>query len=261
MQSQTAPRSPRLLAEEKYKVARANLLVMIGFTMLNIILALTGSSYMMLFSATFPYVMAGAASVSESQIVLIVCLSLAVVALGLYFLCWIFSKRHYGWMIVALVLFSLDTLILAGVYLRAKDTSGILDVVFHIWVLVHLARGIKYGHQLKTLPEEPEQVPTPETPSAPVADTTPLRRADTEVKHRVLLETQAAGYRICYRRVKRVNELVINGYVYWEMEMLVETAHELGAVLGGHQIQAGFDSRNSYIQVDGATVAKKMRWY
>ena len=43
-----------------------------------------------------------------------------------------------------------------------------------------------------------------------------LRRADYSVKSKTLLEATAEGYRICYRRVKSVNELVINGIVYDE---------------------------------------------
>lgn len=258
------PQTPRGLAQEKFNAARANLLAMIGFTLLNVILALTGASTMMLFSATFPYVMALSVTMVDIPVLQGLFLIAAIVAIAVFFLCWIFSKRRYGWMIAALVLFSLDTLFMLSVYLTAKDWGGILDVVFHIWIIIYLVQGIKYGHRLKTLPPEESPMPTQEMPgeaaqTAPTQDTTPLRRADTEVKHRVLLEAQASGYRICYRRVKRTNELVINGYVYGEMEMLIETPHQICAVLGGHQIIAGYTGVYSYLQVDGTQLAKKMR--
>ena len=86
--------------------------------------------------------------------------------------------------------------------------------------------------------------------------------ADTTVKSRILLEADAAGHHICYRRVKRINELVIDGYVYADVEMLIETAHVLAAQLDGHVFQAGFDGvAHSYIRVDGAQVARKLRLY
>ncbi len=79
-----------------------------------------------------------------------------------------------------------------------------------------------------------------------------LRRADMEVKYRVLSEAKTEGFDICYRRVKSVNELVINGYVYDEKKGVVEFAHNLYASVNGHTIEAGFDGVGySYILFDG----------
>lgn len=256
MQTQQMQRSQRQIAQEKYKAARSNLIVMIALTLLNILLLFTGANMMMLFSATVPYYVVIIGQVSGNSTVLTVCLVFAIACLLGYFLCWVFSKKHYGWMVAALVFFIMDALALVGFMLLAQVFSGILDVVFHVLVLYYLIIGVKYGHQLTTLPEE-----VMEAAPAQVSNTAPLRMADPDVKHRVLLETEAAGYRICYRRVKRVNELVINGHVYAELEMLVEPAHELSAQFNGHLIQAGFDGTSSYICVDGNQVVKKMRLY
>ena len=90
---------------------------------------------------------------------------------------------------------------------------------------------------------------------------TGLRRADTTVKHRVLLEATVYGYRICYRRVRKVNELVVNGIVYDEMKAALEFPHDLTVNLDGHRIHAGLDEDDfSYIIVDGIRVAEKKRW-
>lgn len=90
---------------------------------------------------------------------------------------------------------------------------------------------------------------------------TGLRRADTGVKHRVLLEATVYGYRICYRRVRKVNELVVNGVVYDEMKATLEFYHDLTVTLDGHRIHAGLDEDDfSYIVVDGIRVAEKKRW-
>ena len=90
---------------------------------------------------------------------------------------------------------------------------------------------------------------------------TGLRRADTTVKHRVLLEATVDGYRICYRRVRKVNELVVNGIVYDEMKAALEFPHDLTVTLDGHRIHAGLDEDDfSYIIVDGRRIAEKKRW-
>ena len=90
---------------------------------------------------------------------------------------------------------------------------------------------------------------------------TGLRRADTTVKHRVLLEATVDGYRICYRRVRKVNELVVNGIVYDEMKAALEFPHDLTVTLDGHRIHTGLDEDDfSYIIVDGERIAEKKRW-
>lgn len=146
--------TPRMVAQKKYGVARTNLLLMIGLTAINIILAAVGSDYMMLFSATVPYFAAVIGTIPEFGLSLVACIVTAFVMLAVYFVCWLLSKKHYGWMIAALVLFSLDTLVLVLLYLLAMEVSGILDAAIHIWVLYYLIVGVSNGAKLKNLPED-----------------------------------------------------------------------------------------------------------
>ncbi len=89
-----------------------------------------------------------------------------------------------------------------------------------------------------------------------------LRYADETVKSRTLLTASVAGYRITYRRVKNVNELVVNGRVYDEMKGFLEFEHNLCATVDGHVIEAGYDADSySYIRFDDETIEqKKRRW-
>ena len=92
------------------------------------------------------------------------------------------------------------------------------------------------------------------------ADDNPVRRADRSVKVRILLEARVEDYEICYRRVKSVNELVINGIVYDEKKGVIEFPHNLSAVVDGHTIEAGLsDDSYSYIMFDGEYLANKRR--
>ena len=92
------------------------------------------------------------------------------------------------------------------------------------------------------------------------AEDVPLRNADREIKAKILLKTRVEGYEICYRRVKSVNELVINGVVYDEIKGVIEFAHNLSAVVDGHTIEAGLSEDSySYIMFDGQCLANKQR--
>lgn len=157
----------------KYNAARSNLLVVVGFTLFNVICALFGGSMYFLFSATIPHFIAAVGAVlcgkmpdayyAEMEMskeecfpgtVLIIFAAIAIVITALYFLFWIFSKKRVGWLIAALVFFSVDTLALFMLYGVAIDT--IMDVLFHAWVLYYLAAGISAHFKLKALPPETE---------------------------------------------------------------------------------------------------------
>ena len=91
-------------------------------------------------------------------------------------------------------------------------------------------------------------------------DDNPIRHANCSVKVRILLEARVEEYEICYRRVKSVNELVVNGVVYDEKKGVIEFAHNLSAVVDGHTIEAGLsDDSYSYIMFDGECLANKLR--
>ena len=171
MKEQQPKLQGRALAEQEYKNARANLLLMLILTVVNVVLYLVGADVMMLFSATVPYYAVAFAFELGAPLV-VPLMGIALVSLAAYLLCWIFSKKHYGWMIAALVLFVLDSLALVGLYLSVGDASGILDTLIHVWVLWCLIKGVKYGHQLKTLPPE-EKLPEQPTDITPPADQQP----------------------------------------------------------------------------------------
>ncbi len=88
-----------------------------------------------------------------------------------------------------------------------------------------------------------------------------LRHADSCIKSKILLEKTIQGYHICYRRVKTVNELVINGQVYDEKKALIEFEHSLVATVDGHTFEAGLDSESySYILFNKTLICRKKRW-
>ncbi|MBE6531868.1 MAG: hypothetical protein E7679_07295 [Ruminococcaceae bacterium] len=87
-----------------------------------------------------------------------------------------------------------------------------------------------------------------------------IRHADYSVKGKILLAATIEEYKISYRRVKSVNELIVNGVVYDEKKGIIEFAHNLSAVIDGHTIEAGLDKDSySYIRFDGELIADKKR--
>ncbi len=277
--------SNKQVLETKYKNARSNLLLVLLFTIINIVLLVAKSDVYFLFSAYIPYALvtlgmavcgmfpteyyteelSGLEFLPTS--VFAVILGIALVITAMYLISWIFSKNNkVGWLIFALVIFAIDT---AGMLLFSEiQLDGIIDIAFHIWVIVSLSMGINACYKLKKLtpeeeiPENPFEADDIQQDENIAFNSGVIRIADTDVKARILLEAQALGHTITYRRVKRVNELVIDGNVYDEIEALIETAHTLNAQIDGHLIEVGYDgSIRSYLKVDGQMTAKKIRLY
>lgn len=255
--------------EGKYRTSRYNLLLVIIFTVINIVLLVTQSNTYFLFSASVPYFIADIGMLFAGMYPeefyfetgfqpmlditgFVFVLSIAIVILLAYLLCFIKSKnRKVGWLIAALVFISADTAMCLVLY----GLEGVIDIVFHGWVIFDLACGIKAYRDLKKLPE-----PVPEEETQELADSEPLYDADMAVKARVLLETEALGRKIIYRRVGKTNQLIINGKVYASVEMLSEPAHSLSARIDGHEIKVGYNGAfASYAELDGEVIAKKRR--
>ncbi len=134
------------------------------------------------------------------------------------------------------------------------------SIIFLIWLPCYTVSAWHKEKEAKAATEAEAKARFAESFDPGQTDT-PLRAAAKDVKCRIFLEKTVGAYRICYRRVKKTNELVVNGMVYDEMTATIENIHELTAVVDGHDIRAGFgDVSHSYITFDGETVAKKMRW-
>lgn len=173
--TQTQQLSQREKLTNKYQSARHNILLVVVFTLINIILLVTNSNTYFLFSASIPYVIVdlGMALCGKypaeyyayglegveflNDTFFVITLVVAAVFLLLYLLSWIFCKKpRVGWMIFALVFFIIDTvgmLLLVGI-----SMDMILDIVFHGWVIVSLCGGVSAYFKLKKLPEEAEAI-------------------------------------------------------------------------------------------------------
>lgn len=162
--------SQRQTLENKYHSSRHNILLVVVFTLVNLVLLVTNSNTYFLFSASIPYYlvdlgmylcgkypaeyyvgMEGMELLDNSF--LVVTLVIAAVILLLYLFSWIFSKKpRVGWMIFALVFFVLDTLGMLWWWGISADL--IIDIVFHGWVIISLITGITSYYKLIKLPEE-----------------------------------------------------------------------------------------------------------
>ncbi len=151
--------------DAKYRNARASLLTILIFSVVNIFSIAFSDTYF-LFSAFLPQILVSVGIELQlefgDQIYLIVSMVIALVSVIPYFICWLFSKKRVGWMIAALVMFSLDSVLFLGLFvtlLLAGDFSFVIDLLFRIWALASIIMGVVYG--MKAKKEEKTQQDTP----------------------------------------------------------------------------------------------------
>lgn len=265
--------------ENRYKGSINNLLVIVLFSVVNIVLLVTNADSYFLFSAFIPYFLADYGmyycgmypedyyyDVGEMEFLdksyFVYALVIAAVILLVYLLCWFMAKKKkIGWVIAALIFFALDTA--AMLFFMGINMDMFMDILIHIWVFGYLINAIVVYRKMKKAPETEEI-----TEEAFVGQDYPqipqnskiLRMADTDVKSKTFLEAEKFGHVIVYRRVKTTNELVVDGRVYDEYVALVEAPHNLVAEIDGHIFEAGMmNPAWSYIKADGEMLTKKIR--
>ena len=173
------------ILSSRFSSTRHNLLLIVVFSLVNILLLVTNSGTYFLFSAFVPYMFVDygmyfcglyPAEYYEPNTeffhtsVMVVCCIIAAVVLILYLLCWIFSKKpRVGWVIAALVFFVIDTIVM--LLSVASLIENIIDILFHAYVIFSLSRGIYSYYKLKKLPVEPDPGITQEIPETFADDT------------------------------------------------------------------------------------------
>lgn len=169
-------KNSREYLENKMKSARHSLLLVLIFTVVNLVLLLADGNTYFLFSASVPFYLTvfgmGMDADAGGSVFTTTALVISAIILAAYLLCWIFSKKRVGWYVAALVLFIIDTALLVLLALAFEMLAdSIMDLVFHGWVVLELCQALVCHKKLKALPPEPEAEPVPAPwPPAPASD-------------------------------------------------------------------------------------------
>lgn len=195
---QGAVLTERQSLELKYENSRKNLLLVLVFSLVNVVALAANTGYYFLFSAYFPvflvdlgFMVCGKypieiyeelglniADFEALSSIFPVFVALAVICALFYLLFFFLSRKGKGaWMIVALVFFCIDSVFL--LLLGGFDVTMILDYVFHAWVIYALITGVMAYSKLKKLPEDE---PLAETSAEEAAETVSEEAAAEEAE-------------------------------------------------------------------------------
>ena len=132
--------------KDRLQTARASLFLLVILTVVNCVLVFFDSNLYFLFSATIPYlaIVFGAVlgAFAENALFMGLGITLGVVLLAAYAVLAFFAKRYRPCLIIAAILMIVDTivLLLCSFGENAILSGGIVDILFHVWVLFDLFR-------------------------------------------------------------------------------------------------------------------------
>ena len=150
--------------QRRIQSARGNLILMVVFTIANIISYWFEFGFMLPFSAFLPFTIFDFGyyfSIELSDPSLFISgIAIASVIILIYILGYFLSKKKPGWLTVMLGLYIFDTVVMIYLFTGVFIFNGsmILDILFHIWVLYYLINGVIAVNKLKTLPQEFEEL-------------------------------------------------------------------------------------------------------
>lgn len=155
--------------ERIYSISRHGIFVIAVFTMINFIIKLKTYGDCFIFSAYIPYVLleygmlysgvfpegfdpGGLTRMEKYDTSFFsIMMLVAVMIVSLYVYCWSYSKKNKGgFMITALVMFSVDTL--AYFISNGVSLEHITDIIFRTVILVGLVAGVVVYFRMKELP-------------------------------------------------------------------------------------------------------------
>ncbi len=240
-------------AEANFRNAKTALAVIIELTVLNIANLLLNNGTLFAFSSTAAYLSVGYGILYESKESYVLGIAVAALITLVYLACLVLSKKDWRYMLAAFLMHLCDTALVIYKFADA-DYSGVLDIALHIVLLVFLLLGTLSGYQLKKLPPLPQADDTVEdNVSQNAIEPLAFKRCKTLVK------AQTERHSICYRRVKRCYELVVDGKIYCREPFSLDR-HSVSCRVEGTLICAGYDGVSRfYILVNGQKLTQKTR--
>jgi len=140
----------------KFEKARNNLLVVIAYSVINLILTAFDAGVIFLFSTTLPqfvFVMGRNLAIDMgSNIFATMGLVIAIILIIPYFVFWLLAKRARVLILVALILISIDSLLLLYFIIGIEfQWTYLLELAFRVWILYYLINGVMAWAKIRNI--------------------------------------------------------------------------------------------------------------
>ncbi len=139
--------------ENALRSAKANMLLVLVFTLVNLVLFFLSLDIDFPFSLFTPYAMAIWAYQAYLQNFtsdMILYIAFFILVFGGFLASYLLALTRPRMMIVGLIIYLLDTAYLFYVYLGIGYSAWVIDAAFHLWVIISMAYAVYVSFKMKT---------------------------------------------------------------------------------------------------------------
>jgi len=157
--------------------ARAALLVLVGFTVVNLLLGAFDAGFYLLFSAIFPGLVFNIVAFQIGAFWL--GLIMALLCASVYLICWALAKKWPVFILLAFILFLLDTVVLFYfAFTSGEILTYVIDVAIAVAILYGLGVGVVAWIKVKRFPVDEYNVVNEYTPEQEMPEQEQLSREE-----------------------------------------------------------------------------------
>lgn len=277
--------------QRQIKSAKASILVVAVFTIINTILIVTNADVIFTFSPHVPQIITSVfvelAADEGARDYIWLGVAFGVFAGLVYAGCWLGSRKYNAFITVTLVLFAVDSAVLIFDVFSYFDASVLIDLGFHALVLYDLTVGVLACKKLKKLPaaegidretfdgeidgdvydysnysaendaaNEYQNVSSYD--AGTLYDSNPI--GYPVEKSRLIMSADYRGMTVEVRRSRGLTELIVDGMVYAQRKGIVESEYTLTAKVSGVIFSTTMTEYSvMYLYADGQMIKKKTR--
>ncbi|MDE5604549.1 MAG: hypothetical protein K2I73_03075 [Eubacterium sp.] len=147
--------------QKRINTAKTSIILVAVLTIANTVLIAINSDMVFTFSAYVPqlvtFIFADMAADMQEKSYLYIGIAIAILMALIYVALWLGAKKKNVFIIVALVLFGIDSAVLLYDISSYFQASYFIDIAFHAWVIYDLILGIIAYSKLKKIPVEEMQ--------------------------------------------------------------------------------------------------------
>ena len=147
--------------ERRVSMGRSFILIYAVLTLVNIVMVICGVLVKFISAISAPYYLVFIGKGMDNGFaegtwpvtsgLTLGCAAFAVLLVAVFYGCWALSKKHMGWVVVALIFFIVDTALLVAVVVflyRGNLMFEVMDLLFHLWIIYLLIRCIAAHKEL-----------------------------------------------------------------------------------------------------------------
>ncbi len=149
------------------EISRHHISLMLAITLFDLILIRMRETMTVCFSFLLPqrlmiwgnrYIEMAQAKVDSFELMNFYIYAMVAICFALFVICLVCSYRRAGWLLCAAAMTFMDTALAVWLLVESRDTTYVLDLVAHVWIIAALVAGYLFERARRAELNRPQEV-------------------------------------------------------------------------------------------------------